>query len=89
MDHRPATPASSATPAEVEREIAHARSGGMQLNELLDRAQSLAQLLSGQGIDPNRLVISTIDSKFPNSTDEAELAQDRIVRFTLLAVGGR
>ena len=43
MDHRPATPASSATPAEVEREIAHARSGGMQLNELLDRAQSLAQ----------------------------------------------
>lgn len=54
-----------------------------------ERAQSLAQLLSGQGIDPNRLVIGTIDSKFPNSTDEAELAQDRIVRFTLLAVGGR
>jgi len=54
-----------------------------------ERAQSLAQLLSGQGIDPNRLVIGTIDSKFPNSTDEAELAQDRIVRFTLIAVGGR
>jgi NitT/TauT family transport system substrate-binding protein len=54
-----------------------------------ERAQSLAQLLSGQGIDPNRLVIGTIDSKYPNSINEAELAQDRIVRFTLLAVGGR
>jgi hypothetical protein len=54
-----------------------------------ERAQSLAQLLSGQGVDPNRLVIGTLDSKFPNSLNEAELAQDRIVRFTLLAVGGR
>jgi hypothetical protein len=54
-----------------------------------ERAQSLAQLLSGQGIDPKRLVIGTIDSKFPNSTDEAELTQDRIVRFTLLTVGGQ
>ena len=54
-----------------------------------ERAQSLAQLLSGQGIDPNRLVIGTIDSKFPNSIDEHELVQDRIVHFTLLTVGGR
>jgi NitT/TauT family transport system substrate-binding protein len=54
-----------------------------------ERARSLAQLLSGQGIDPNRLVIGTIDSKFPNSVNEAELAQDRIVRFTLITVGGR
>lgn len=53
-----------------------------------ERAQSLAQLLSGQGIDPNRLMIGTIDSKFPNSVNEAELAQDRSVRFTLLTVGG-
>ena len=45
--------------------------------------------LSGQGIDPNRMVIGTLDSKFPNSVDEAELTQDRIVRFTLLTVGGR
>jgi hypothetical protein len=34
-------------------------------------------------------VIGTIDSKFPNSVNEAELAQDRIVRFTLITVGGR
>jgi hypothetical protein len=54
-----------------------------------ERAQSLAQLLSGQGIDPNRLVIGVIDPKFPNSINEAELAQDRIVRFTLITVGGR
>ena len=54
-----------------------------------ERAQSLAQFLSGQGIDPNRLVIGTIDSKFPNSVNEEELAQDRIVRFTLITVGGR
>jgi len=53
------------------------------------RAQSLAQRLSGQGIDPHRLVIGRIDSKFPNRTDEAELAQDRSVGFTLLAVDGR
>ena len=54
-----------------------------------ERAQSLAQFLSSQGIAPNRLVIGTIDAKFPNSVDEDELAQDRIVRFTLITVGGR
>jgi len=54
-----------------------------------ERAQSLAQFLSSQGIDPNRLIIGTIDSKFPNSISEDELAQDRIVRFTLITVGGR
>lgn len=43
MDTRPATPAAPAHAAEVEREIAHARSGGMQLNELLERAQQLNQ----------------------------------------------
>ncbi|HEU5099175.1 MAG TPA: ABC transporter substrate-binding protein [Roseiflexaceae bacterium] len=54
-----------------------------------ERAQSLAQFLSSQGVDPNRLLIGTIDSKFPNSVNEDELAQDRIVRFTLISVGGR
>src|SRR6266508_239312 len=54
-----------------------------------ERAQSLAQFLSSQGIDPNRLIIGTIDSKFPNSISEDELAQDRIVLFTLITVGGR
>jgi len=54
-----------------------------------ERAQSLAQFLSSQGIDPNRLIIGAIDAKFPNSVNEAELAQDRIVRFTLITVGGR
>jgi NitT/TauT family transport system substrate-binding protein len=54
-----------------------------------ERAQSLAQFLSSQGIDPNRLLIGTIDSKFPNSVNESELVQDRIVHFTLISVGGR
>jgi NitT/TauT family transport system substrate-binding protein len=54
-----------------------------------ERAQSLAQFLSSQGIDANRLLIDTIDTKFPNSVNEDELAQDRIVRFTLISVGGR
>jgi len=43
MDNAPAQPAAPAHPAEVEREIAHARSGGMPLNELLERAQQLNQ----------------------------------------------
>jgi NitT/TauT family transport system substrate-binding protein len=54
-----------------------------------ERAQSLAQFLSSQGIAPNRLIIGTIDAKFPNSINEDELTQDRIVRFTLITVGGR
>jgi hypothetical protein len=33
--------------------------------------------------------VGTLDPKFPNSTNEAELAQDRIVRFTLVTTGGR
>ncbi len=53
------------------------------------RALSVQQFLAGQGIDPNRLIIGTLDPKFPNSTNEAELAQDRIVRFTLVTTGGR
>jgi outer membrane protein OmpA-like peptidoglycan-associated protein len=54
-----------------------------------ERAQSLAQFLSSQGIAVNRLLIGTLDAKFPNSVNEDELAQDRIVRFTLISVGGR
>jgi NitT/TauT family transport system substrate-binding protein len=53
------------------------------------RALSVQQFLAGQGIDPNRLIIGTLEPKFPNSTNEAELAQDRIVRFTLVTTGGR
>jgi NitT/TauT family transport system substrate-binding protein len=53
------------------------------------RALSVQQFLAGQGIDPNRLIVGTLDSKFPNSTNEAELVQDRIVRFTLVTTGGR
>jgi hypothetical protein len=37
----------------------------------------------------NRLIVGTLDPKFPNSTNEAELVQDRIVRFTLVTTGGR
>src|SRR5262245_38010869 len=53
------------------------------------RATSVATFLTQQGIDPNRLILSTLDSKFPNSLNEAELVQDRIVRFTLVTTGGR
>jgi NitT/TauT family transport system substrate-binding protein len=53
------------------------------------RALSVQQFLAQQGIDPNRLIIGTLAPKFPNSISEAELAQDRIVRFTLVTTGGR
>jgi NitT/TauT family transport system substrate-binding protein len=53
------------------------------------RALSVQQFLAGQGIDPNRLIIGTLDPKFPNSTVESELVQDRIVRLTLVTTGGR
>lgn len=54
-----------------------------------DRATSVATFLSQQGINPNRLIIGTLEPKFPNALDEAQLAQDRIVRFTLVSPGGR
>jgi len=47
------------------------------------------QFLAQQGINPNRLIVGTLDPKFPNSTNEAELVQDRIVRLTLVTTGGR
>ena len=53
------------------------------------RAASVQQFLAGQGIDPNRLLVGTLAPKFPNSTNEAELVQDRVVRFTLVTTGGR
>jgi outer membrane protein OmpA-like peptidoglycan-associated protein len=53
------------------------------------RATSVATFLTQQGIDSNRLIIGTLDSKFPNSLNENELVQDRIVRFTLVTTGGR
>jgi NitT/TauT family transport system substrate-binding protein len=53
------------------------------------RALSVQQFLAGQGIDPNRLLVGTLAPKFPNSVNEAELVQDRIVRFTLITTGGR
>ena len=55
----------------------------------MDRAISVATFLTQQGIDPNRLILGTLDPKFPNSLNESELVQDRIVRFTLVTTGGR
>ncbi|HEU5086386.1 MAG TPA: hypothetical protein VFT99_03035, partial [Roseiflexaceae bacterium] len=55
----------------------------------LDRATSVQTFLVQQGIDPKRLIVGTLDPKFPNSLNEAELVQDRIVRFTLVTTGGR
>ncbi|MFO7168750.1 MAG: ABC transporter substrate-binding protein [Chloroflexota bacterium] len=54
-----------------------------------DRATSVATFLSQQGINPNRFIIGTLEPKYPNSINEAELAQDRIVRFTLVTLPGR
>lgn len=53
------------------------------------RANSVATFLSQQGINPNRLLLGTLPPKFPQSTNEAELVQDRIVRFTLVVPQGR
>ncbi len=55
----------------------------------LSRATSVQTFLVQQGIDANRLLVGTIDPKFPNSVSEEELAQDRYVRFTLVTTGGR
>jgi ABC-type nitrate/sulfonate/bicarbonate transport system substrate-binding protein len=55
----------------------------------LSRANSVATYLVQQGLNPNRLIIGALDPKFPNSVNEAELTQDRIVRFTLVAPAGR
>jgi NitT/TauT family transport system substrate-binding protein len=55
----------------------------------LSRANSVATFLVQQGLSPNRLIVSAIDPKFPNSFVEEELAQDRIVRFTLVTPQGR
>ncbi len=55
----------------------------------MSRATSVATFLTQQGIDPNRMILSTLDPKFPNSINENELVQDRIVRFTLVTTGGR
>lgn len=48
------------------------------------RAEQVAAVLVEQGVDRNRLMVSTLSTQFPNSLNEAELAQDRIVRFTLV-----
>jgi outer membrane protein OmpA-like peptidoglycan-associated protein len=53
------------------------------------RATSVATFLAQQGIEPDRLIVGTLDPKFPNSLNESELVQDRIVRFTLVTTGGR
>jgi hypothetical protein len=51
------------------------------------RANAIAAFLTQQGVDPNRLLVSTIPPKFPRSVNPDELAQDRIVRFTLVNAG--
>lgn len=53
------------------------------------RALSVAQFLAGQGIDTDRLILGTVESRFPESTVEAELEQDRFVGFTLIVPPGR
>lgn len=50
-----------------------------------ERAIALASFLAQQGVDPNRLIVDTLKPKYPNSTDEAQMAEDRIVRFELVS----
>jgi ABC-type taurine transport system substrate-binding protein len=53
------------------------------------RAVAVASFLTRQGIDPNRLLLLDIlESQYPESLNESELAQDRRVRFVLVG-GGR
>jgi hypothetical protein len=60
-------------------------------NFAYQRAVSVAQFLSkpGYGIDPDRLVLGFIASKYPNSNNESEREQDRYVRFTLIEAPGK
>lgn len=54
-----------------------------------ERAITVASFLAQQGIDPNRLLLlDVLESQYPESVSESELAQDRRVRFVLLR-GGR
>lgn len=53
------------------------------------RAQAVIFFLIGQGIDGNRLIEGYVKPRFPGSNNEAELAQDRRVIFTLVQPGGR
>jgi hypothetical protein len=53
------------------------------------RAIAVASFLAQQGIDPNRLLLlDVLESQYPESQNESELAQDRRVRFVLVS-GGR
>lgn len=54
-----------------------------------DRTNAVISFLAGQGIDPNRLLGSTLKPEHPNSPNEADLRQDRKVVFTLVTPGGR
>lgn len=53
------------------------------------RARSVAQFLSNNGIDPDRLILGTREPQFPLSTREDEREQDRFVEFTLIEPPGR
>ncbi|NJO83960.1 MAG: ABC transporter substrate-binding protein [Blastochloris sp.] len=52
-----------------------------------ERAIAVASFLTQRGIAPTRLLISTVQPQFPNSLNEEELAQDRIVKFVLVKSG--
>lgn len=52
------------------------------------RALAVAQFLAGYGIDPDRLVLSTINPQFPYGSS-VQLEQDRYVQFTLIKPLGR
>lgn len=54
-----------------------------------DRTSAVISFLVGQGIDPNRLLGSTLKPEHPDSPDENVLKLDRKVVFILSAAGGR
>jgi len=53
------------------------------------RIDAVVQYLVSHGIDSNRFIVSWIPPKFPQSTKESDLEQDRFVRFTVIDVIGR
>lgn len=64
-------------------------------NFALTRANTVRSFLAdprefgvdADGIDINRIVVSTVDPQFPRSTNLAELEKDRFVRFELIDIG--
>jgi hypothetical protein len=58
------------------------------LNFALRRANTIADWLINNEVDPDRLIVTRVDApQYPRSTDAQLLEKDRFVQFTLYTVG--